>query len=186
MRKTRFLSFAFCLAFAITDLDPVFAFPIAPQAFSTAGSPSATSTPDIDLVRFGGRGGGGYRGFAGHRGAGVRRGYAYRGGARVAHRGYGIRGGGMYRGYGVHRAAVGSIALAAVIMAASGMERGGVIGAAGGGPMASALAGGQAPSVTCGFADKTPCASVTLPPGQAAWFTPEADDVRPDWDSDEP
>ena len=107
MRKTRFLSFAFCLAFAITDLDPVFAFPIAPQAFSTAGSPSATSTPDIDLVRFGGRGGGGYRGFAGHRGAGVRGGYAYRSGARVAHRGYGIRGGGMYRGYGVHRAAVG-------------------------------------------------------------------------------
>jgi hypothetical protein len=54
MRKTRFLSFAFCLAFAITDLDPVFAFPIAPQAFSTAGSPSATSTPDIDLVRLAG------------------------------------------------------------------------------------------------------------------------------------
>lgn len=107
MRKTRFLSFAFCLAFAITDLDPVFAFPIAPQAFTTAGSPSATSTPDIDLARFGGRGGGGYRGFAGHRGAGVRGGYAYRGGARVAHRGYGFRGGGMYRGHGVHRAAVG-------------------------------------------------------------------------------
>ena len=73
------------------------------------------------------------------------------------------------------------LALAAVIMAASGMERDGVIGAAGGGPMASALAGGQAPSVTCGFADKTPCASVPLPPTQAAWFTPEADGCSPGW-----
>lgn len=71
------------------------------------------------------------------------------------------------------------IALAAVIMAASGMERDGVIGAAGGGPTASALAGRQARSVTCGFADKTPCASVTLPPAQAAWFTPEADGCSP-------
>jgi hypothetical protein len=107
MLRIKLLPLAFSLAFAIADFNPVLAFPIAPQILGTA---TATSTPDIDLVRFGGRGrmGGGYRGFAGHRGMGVGRGgYGYHRGVGVAHRGYGIRGGGMYRGYGVRRAAVG-------------------------------------------------------------------------------
>lgn len=107
MLRIKLLPLAFSLAFAIADFNPVLAFPIAPQML---GAATATSTPDIDPVRFGGRGGmgGGHRGFAGRRGVGVGRGgYGYHRGAGVAHRGYGFRGGGMYRGYGVHGPAAG-------------------------------------------------------------------------------
>ncbi len=97
MHRVKLLRLAFSLAFVIADFNPVLAFPIAPQIL---GTDAVRSTPDIDLVRSGGRGGrgGGHRGFAGHHGIGVSRGgYGYHRGMGAAHRGYGGRGAAVSR-----------------------------------------------------------------------------------------
>jgi hypothetical protein len=85
MPRLKLLPFAFALALAIADFDPVLAVPASSHVVGAA----ATVADSIDFARFRGGGRGGYRG------------------GRVAHRGYGFRGGGMYRGYGARRAAVG-------------------------------------------------------------------------------
>ena len=99
MLKSKLLPLGFSLLLAIADFNPGFAFPIAPHVLGAASHAS-----DIDLARFGGRGGGGRGGFAGRGGGFHRGGYGYHRGVGVAHRGYGFRGGGMYAG---RRAAVG-------------------------------------------------------------------------------
>lgn len=105
MFKKRLLPIAFACALGLADFTSAFAMPILPD-FATAGAPSQ----DIQLTRFGGRGGGGgFRGGGGfHRGGfhgGVARGGFHGGRGFVAHRGYGFRGGGMrYAGArGVYR-----------------------------------------------------------------------------------
>lgn len=100
MLRTRLLPIAFACALGLADFTSAFAMPVVPDYAKAATS----TTSDVQLARFGGRGGG-FRGGGFH--GGFHRG-GFHGGARgfggrgfVAHRGVGFRGAGMR--YGARR-----------------------------------------------------------------------------------
>jgi hypothetical protein len=126
MSRTRLLPLVFACALGLADFTSAFAMPVVPDY-----AKAATSTSDVQLARFGGRGGGGgFRGGGFHGGARGFHGGGFRGGARGFHggvaRGYGGRV--AHRGYGFRAGARAGVRVGARRGYARGFTRGAVAG----------------------------------------------------------